>query len=129
MSLCPCKSKFTPPCEDPLPLPSAPVVKLTGNITLQPPLSRRGMGPGIILITPKDLELRNDTLDVLPQQKWAEEGYAVVNITTGAEDSLKTSIDLAVKSLQTLESCDVKDKYFMIGGISPIYWRYLLIGF
>jgi len=87
------------------------------------------MGPGIILITPKDLELRNDTLDVLPQQKWAEEGYAVVNITTGAEDSLKTSIDLAVKSLQTLESCDVKDKYFMIGGISPIYWRYLLIGF
>ena len=129
MSSCPCQSKFTPPFEEPLPLPSAPLVELTANVTLQPPLSRRGTGPGIILITSKDLKPKIDTLDVLPQQKWAEEGYAAVNIKSGGRQSLKTSIDLAIKSLQALETCDIKGKWFVIGRLPSEYWDIFLMGF
>ena len=48
-------------------------------LILQPPLSRRGRGPGLILLldpyhgSPK-------TLDPPPLQKWAEEGYAVAQV-------------------------------------------------
>ncbi|KMU74443.1 dienelactone hydrolase [Coccidioides immitis RMSCC 3703] len=62
--------------EEPVPLPSAAPRDISPNITLQPPLSRRGNGPGIIIITSECLELNDseETLDPPPRQKWAEEG-------------------------------------------------------
>ncbi|KAI0475615.1 carboxymethylenebutenolidase [Xylariaceae sp. FL0804] len=94
-------------------LPSAPLVPLAPNATLQPPLTRRGHGPGLILITPPershgdiappsaaaatgeeaeaqqtggdDDTTQQQTLDPAPQKKWAEEGYAVVRVVLGRD--------------------------------------------
>lgn len=54
-------------------LPSAQPITLSVNATLQPPLSRRGHGPGLILLTESSSDsFKNETLDPLPLQKWAE---------------------------------------------------------
>jgi carboxymethylenebutenolidase len=59
--------------------------RLSENVTLQTPLSRLGNGPGLILLVSKDYNSRlstdiTKTLDPEPQQKWAEEGFAVVEV-------------------------------------------------
>ncbi|KAF1346504.1 carboxymethylenebutenolidase [Delphinella strobiligena] len=61
----------------PLPSPSAPSIKVSENITLQPALSRLGRGPGLFLIVDRSIPLDavNEPLDPAPLQKWAEEGY------------------------------------------------------
>lgn len=135
--------------ETPVPLPSAPVIRLAGNATLQPPLTRRGHGPGLIIITPGDLnvpkekqegEYRSDdrnpkTLDPLPQKKWAEEGYAVLQLSFGdgepgtEEWDIGTAFDRAIDALTTLETCDVKDRFGLIGteAISELLFSYTYI--
>jgi carboxymethylenebutenolidase len=60
-------------------------VRLADNATLQTPLSRFGKGPGLVLLVSKDYKPRSSadiskTLDPEPQQKWAEEGFAVVEV-------------------------------------------------
>ncbi|KAI1742391.1 hypothetical protein F4680DRAFT_31023 [Xylaria scruposa] len=121
--------------ETPVPLPSAPIVHLAGNATLQPPLTRRGYGPGLIIITPGDPpstertpnegqeksdkpdSAKTNPLDPLPQKKWAEEGYAVVrlNFEDGKEEwGIETALNQAIKVLETLETCDVRDKFGLI---------------
>ncbi|KAL1966225.1 hypothetical protein VTN77DRAFT_4777 [Rasamsonia byssochlamydoides] len=113
--------------EPPVPLPSAPAVTLAPNIVLQPPLSRRGHGPGLLLVLPagyEEFKSSNETLDPDPRQKWAEEGYAVVQITcTSDRDEVGSSkegsnIDAAFKraldALVELPECDVKDKVGLI---------------
>lgn len=105
-------------------LPNAPRVTLASNVTLQPPLSRRGHGPGLIVIDPgydlpyiPSAELPSTTLDPVPQYKWAEEGYAVLRIamwktTEPGNWSLEAGfLDKAINSLKSLEQCDVKDKF------------------
>ncbi|KAL1982583.1 hypothetical protein VTN96DRAFT_1169 [Rasamsonia emersonii] len=102
--------------ETPVPLPSAAAVTLAPNITLQPPLSRRGHGPGLLLVLPADYEeykSRNETLDPDPRQKWAEEGYAVVQIT-GHDEDLAIAFKRGLDALVELPECDVKDKFGLI---------------
>lgn len=115
--------------ETPVPLPSAPVIRLAGNATLQPPLTRRGHGPGLIIILPGDPNVPKEqqdgrnpkTLDPLPQKKWAEEGYAVVQLSFGNEEAgtegwdIETAFDGAIAALTTLETCDVKDRFGLVG--------------
>ncbi len=126
--------------ETPVPLPSAPIIRLAGNATLQPPLSRRGYGPGLVVITPEDplspservprdkrengneSDSRNiKTLDPLPQKKWAEEGYAVVQLNPrGGEQGegewdIATALGQAIGALETLEACNVGDRFGLIG--------------
>lgn len=121
--------------ESPVPLPSAPVIHLAGNATLQPPLTRRGHGPGLIIIVSGDPNVPQEqpgsghgsdvrdpkTLDPLPQKKWAEEGYAVVQLIFGdvepgkEEWDIETAFDKAIDALTTLETCDVKDRFGLIG--------------
>lgn len=76
-------------------LPSAARVRVSPHTILQPPLSRRGTGPGLILVQ-HDTEVLTEavksadspSLDPEPIQKWAEEGFAVAAITLprGAEN-------------------------------------------
>lgn len=135
--------------EPPVPLPSAPLIELASNATLQPPLTRRGYGPGLIIITPAGLHadhksrLRRttprkseegdskpeeqpspppDTLDPLPQKKWAEEGYAVVEVKLAglSEEemggwTIGMALGRAIEALVDLETCNVKDKFGLIG--------------
>lgn len=76
-------------------LPSAARVRVSRHTILQPPLSRRGVGPGLIIVqhavdvltdAVKAAEL--PSLDSEPVQKWAEEGFAVAAVTLprGAEN-------------------------------------------
>jgi hypothetical protein len=60
---------------------------------LQLPLSRRGKGPGLLIFVPKTytasaLGSGQKTLDPEPIQKWAEEGFTVVQIAVDLEKPL-----------------------------------------
>ncbi|KAF8514973.1 hypothetical protein JB92DRAFT_2811096 [Gautieria morchelliformis] len=103
------------PDEQPVPLPSAPLVTLAPSIVLQPPLSRRGHGPGLIVFLPSldpqvDSPRARKLLDPAPVQKWAEEGFAVVGITSGGDLTVEEGLRLAVAALAKQDEVDIKDK-------------------
>ncbi|KAG4432497.1 hypothetical protein IFR05_012013, partial [Cadophora sp. M221] len=87
---------------------------------LQTPLSRRGEGPGLLLIVPRDYQGRNSddldkTLDPDPLQKWAEEGFAVAEVRVGAgADSAIEYCRQAIQALQDLSQCTSKEKVGVI---------------
>lgn len=100
-----------------VPLPSAPLVTLSENAVLQPPLTRRGTGPGMIIFLPPLSALQanaegDKTLDPEPVQKWAEEGFAIVGITPSASGwSVEESIAKGVDALLGLKELGIKDKF------------------
>ncbi|KAG7450929.1 uncharacterized protein BT62DRAFT_928212 [Guyanagaster necrorhizus] len=102
--------KFTP-------LPWAPLVTLSENAVLQPPLTRRGTGPGMIIFLPpvSAFEISTEvdkTLDPEPVQKWAEEGFAVVGVTPSALGwSIEESLAKGVDALLNLKELDIRDKF------------------
>lgn len=102
--------------EAPVQLPSAKSFSVSDSVLVQPPLSRRGHGPGLILVVPTGLDLRGHekTLDPPPLQKWAEEGYAVAQITLDDGGDLRTALDEAIKALQKLKECDADEKMGLI---------------
>ncbi|PWY88285.1 hypothetical protein BO70DRAFT_331598 [Aspergillus heteromorphus CBS 117.55] len=92
------------------------------GIILQRPLSRCGRGPGLILIVPAslaDCEATNSSLDPRPLQKWAEEGYTVMQITLDAESSAdEDNVCRKVKSvtdiLSALNECSRNDHFGLL---------------
>jgi carboxymethylenebutenolidase len=73
--------------EQPVDLPSASLLTVADGLAMQPPLTRRGTGPGLIVFIPPDSTLNLSSksgddrpLDPAPIQKWAEEGFAVVGV-------------------------------------------------
>ncbi|KAF9481987.1 NTF2-like protein [Pholiota conissans] len=103
------------PGEQPVPLPSAPLVALGSNLVLQPPLTRHGIGPGLIVFLP-DLTSVNQTksLDPEPVAKWAEEGFAVVGVTASEGLSVENALKQGLDVLQTLDQVDIQDKFGVI---------------
>ncbi|KXX82210.1 hypothetical protein MMYC01_201708 [Madurella mycetomatis] len=96
--------------------PSAERFQVTPEVSIQPPLSRRGSGPGLVLVVPATLDLsRHDkTLDPPPRQKWAEEGYAVAQILI--KDGSSTIVDqvgIAIAELKKLPACS-GDKFSVV---------------
>lgn len=57
--------------------------QVSPHVTLQRPLSRRGRGPGLILVLDHYASTAKSEkhLDPEPLQKWAEEGFAVVEVS------------------------------------------------
>ncbi|CAI7667924.1 unnamed protein product [Penicillium pancosmium] len=104
-------------------LPSAKLVQLgnTGKIVLQPPLSRCGQGPGLILLRPASYagyQQQNTSLDPEPLQKWAEESFAVAQITldvdlSGDRAALPHLIQEAQDGLAALSEC-TQDQFGLI---------------
>ncbi|KAL8365701.1 hypothetical protein RB595_004485 [Gaeumannomyces hyphopodioides] len=96
--------------ETPVALPSAPLRTIAPNILLQPPLSRRGKGPGLVLVVDASLPLGHSdkTLDPPPLLKWAEEGYAVAQITLreGGTDGFHADLRTALGALAALDECE-----------------------
>lgn len=97
------------------PAPVAPVTyppsqQISPHITLQPPLSRRGLGPGLILILDHYalIEKSEKHLDPPPLQKWAEEGFAVVQVLVPgkAEDGGEFPLERALDVLRGCEGCE-----------------------
>ncbi|KAH9836779.1 uncharacterized protein C8Q71DRAFT_857983 [Rhodofomes roseus] len=117
------------PLEQEVKLPSAPRVALATNATLQPPLTRRGTGPGLIQFLPARAKYASSTtlegehavetsLDPEPVQKWAEEGYAVVAVedagASGAAWGVTVTLTEGLKALKALTELDVRDRFGVI---------------
>ena len=108
------------PGERPVALPSAPRITLSAHVVLQPPLSRRSTGPGLVIFLPKpDRIVLNSSaskpLDPQPVSKWAEEGFAVVGVTASEDLSPEGSLEQGLDALQALDTVDIKDKFGVIG--------------
>ncbi|CBF82011.1 uncharacterized protein ANIA_05376 [Aspergillus nidulans FGSC A4] len=101
------------------PLPNAPTVEVAPGVLLQPPLSRCGRGPGLLLVRAAahtQCQADNQSLDPEPLQKWAEESFAVAQITLDAESSksraaLTDLVRSAEQALGGLVECTKKDKF------------------
>lgn len=102
--------------EEKVQLPSAKPYNVISNVVVQPPLSRRGHGPALILVVPSDADLSSHakTLDPPPLQKWAEEGYAVAQITLEGDGDFRDELNQAVEALEQLDTCDSNEKMGLI---------------
>lgn len=107
---------------------SKPPVNVSDGVSLQSPLSRRGVGPGLILMISaaarEPLQGSGTGLDPPPRQKWAEEGYAVAQIIFNQpleRGQVMADVALAVKTLQGLEECE-GEKFAVIG--KPLHASY-----
>lgn len=103
----------------PAPLPRAQPQKVSDGITLLPPLSRRGLGPGLIILQ-QDSTQHLDIIDGVPSAliKWAEEGYAVVEIQARAvlQASIATeTLELALGALQSCPKFEQDSKIGIVG--------------
>lgn len=99
----------------PSPLPQPQLKQIGTGLSLLPPLSRKGKGPGIIVLVP---EIDNSStatnlsiVDGVPSSliKWAEEGYTVVEIRKQAWSNGKTPLLEAVSQLAQCDACQPKD--------------------
>ena len=109
-----------------LPLPTASLISINHNISLLPPLTRKGHGPGLILVLPVGApqypEGGSKCIDGIPPPllKWAEEGFAVVEIRHDASDIggsgevEREAVAQAMKALEACEGCDVEEGVGMI---------------
>jgi hypothetical protein len=98
----------------PVPLSFQPIT-IGANVALQEPLTRRGKGPGLLLITSAKYggrQARSDggvqkTLDPEPLQKWAEEGFVVVEVkviddaTDAGREAFRESLTTALEAFKT----------------------------
>ena len=99
-------------------LPNAPAVKLDHGLVLQPPLSRCGRGPGLIILRPSSLagcRDKNQSLDPEPLIKWAEESYTVVQITVDARSHTSELVTAGIDILLSRDECETKDKLALLG--------------
>lgn len=94
------------------PLPSLPVPKLSnvspGTYLLEP-LSRRGYGPPLIVLTSDD-ESNSMTKNYVPTSvmKWAEEGFVIVQVQASATKFTDSILQNAVGALQRCDKSETK---------------------
>ncbi|KAF2132559.1 NTF2-like protein [Dothidotthia symphoricarpi CBS 119687] len=98
-----------------------PPISISPSLTLQPPLTRRGHGPGLILILDyyAHIEKSERHLDPPPLQKWAEEGFCVVQILVPGktEDGGEFPLQRAIDVLGSCGECvDIGEK----GGVGVV---------
>lgn len=102
----------------PAPLPEAKLSEPDTGISLLPPLSRRGHGPGLVILVPDTLKGSQLTITQgvpSPILKWAEEGYAVVEIVATALEKSSGVLARALQVLQDCDACTPKDKVGIVG--------------
>ncbi|EHY58466.1 hypothetical protein ABEF92_007629 [Exophiala dermatitidis] len=124
----------SPGAEEQATLPTAELVKIDSHISLLPPLSRRGYGPGLIIVLPDDTPTYTDGGTVCedgippPLLKWAEEGFAVLEIREAAlrdTNSVQNVVDKAVAALEQCKQCRSDGGIGMIVYDSSIWNTYL----
>ena len=113
--------------EEPGNLPVPDLLQISDGISLLSPLSRRGYGPGLILILPDSTPLYEQggtlCLDGVPPPllKWAEEGFAVVEIRQQAlqDGHEKEALTRAVTALKDCSKCKEEGGIGIIGSLRP----------
>ncbi|KAG0161654.1 hypothetical protein PDIDSM_5329 [Penicillium digitatum] len=101
---------------------SSTQVDLSPYVIIQPPLSRCGHGPGLIIIRPlcyATCQRDNKTLDPEPLKKWAEESFTVAQITVDEKSvidrsSVRELLQEAERGLIERLECDAKEKVGLI---------------
>lgn len=109
--------------EQPVLLPSASAVPLAmPNVIFQPPLSRRGTGPGLVVVRASKLSLRphaklglRTPLDPDPVQKWAEEGFAVVGVQLSGDTDVTEALCVALAGLEESSKVDDTSRFGVLG--------------
>lgn len=98
------------------------------GISLVNPLTQRGHGPGLIVLVSQSGILSSSSLVIkdgvpAPVMKWAEEGYAVVEVTKSAilEDA-SGALQTAASALAGAEKCNPKDAVGLIA-YHPSLWN------
>ncbi|KAJ5831941.1 hypothetical protein N7474_000252 [Penicillium riverlandense] len=110
-------SKPTPPLPQPKPRELGP------GLRLLPPLSRLGRGPGLLLLvanSTSSLTIDNGVPGLLI--KWAEEGFAVVEIQAKAIAENEDVFHRALEGLKQCAECDYNGKVGMIA-YDPELWK------
>lgn len=98
----------------PLPVPRTETV--ASGLSLIPPLSRRGSGPGMIVLVPDGTPhaINIDKGAPSPALKWAEESYTVIEIRESALDEGDPLVR-AIEELSKYEKCTPKDAVGLVG--------------
>lgn len=84
-------------------LPSAPLVHICASATLQPPLTYRSTGPPLLLFLPPIASYpplppnHRRPIDPPPLQKWAEEGFTVLECRPRAQGAMWTTVDQCLR--------------------------------
>lgn len=114
----------------PKPVPPQKPEEIAEGITLLRPLSRKGHGPGLIILAPppppspqdnnnpttSSKEIQNGIPSL--RMKWAEEGYCVAQIQphacSSSASSSSSALQIAVQALQDCAECEPKEKMGII---------------
>jgi carboxymethylenebutenolidase len=107
---------MTPVEEAPVPVPTIQLVELGPGISLLQPLSRRGHGPGLIILSPSSSSGGVAIEDGIPSplMKWAEEGYTVVELRARAWADGHDHIGVALAGLSQSEKCEPKGQVGLV---------------
>ncbi|KAJ6151218.1 hypothetical protein N7470_007812 [Penicillium chermesinum] len=125
-------ARSTPPPPVP-PLPKPHLEEPLPGVTLLQPLSRRGTGPGLVLLLP---DLNRPPLSIengvpSPLVKWAEESYVVAAINTSAlqdPGQAKRLIAAVVQILNDNATCDLKDRVGLVADCLSLKIAYSTAG-
>ncbi|KAM3414772.1 hypothetical protein BST61_g9923 [Cercospora zeina] len=107
-------------------LPETKLEQVAPGVTLLNPLSRRGYGPGLIVLVAETgvqgSSLRIENGIPSPVMKWGEEGYSVVEITEAAlTSSPRSIIESALEVLKKSPKTEPKDAIGIIAYSSGIW--------
>jgi len=102
--------------------PTAKPESLSPTLTIHAPLTHRGHGPGIVLVTDASTTngvtngdaTHHETLDPLPLQKWAEEGFVVAELRLSSSSDLRDQVRLATEALAKHDKCSSKSRFAAI---------------
>lgn len=103
-------------------LPSAPVIQAAPSVAIQPPLSRAGKGPGLIILIDQESAAKASTnsIDPAPLQKWAEESFVVAQMDLSKLDkSFEETLSDTILFVKELDSFDGNEKF----GLICEYWK------
>ncbi|OIW34813.1 hypothetical protein CONLIGDRAFT_626866 [Coniochaeta ligniaria NRRL 30616] len=101
--------------QPPKPLPQPDLRPISDGISLLPPLSRRGHGPGLIILVPDyDKQLAIEDGVPSPLIKWAEEGFTVVEIQARAVAGEGEPLMTAILALKECDKCEDTGKVGLV---------------
>ncbi|KAJ4351618.1 uncharacterized protein N0V89_006961 [Didymosphaeria variabile] len=115
---------FNDVTKPPPPLPKEELRILDQGVSMLSPLTRRGHGPGIIVLV-SDSSASTKIIEGVPSHlvKWAEEGYAVVEIEQQAlQKNVKDALSQAVNALKQNKKCKPKEKIGVVA-YDPMCWN------
>ena len=102
--------------QPPPPLPRPQLSEVRSGISILAPLSRRGHGPGLIILVPNSTP-QLTIIEGVPSPifKWAEEGYTVVEIQASALTAGADAISPALDALKSHKKCDSHRAVGLVG--------------